>query len=384
MTTLDNTTSARTSGDRPRKGPREHFDTVVIGGGQAGLSAGYHLRQAGREFVILDANARTGDSWRAHWESLRLYSPAARDGLPGMDFPASPHHFPGKDEVADFLESYERTFSLPVRHGTRVRRLRRESGRYEVDCGDRIVVADNVVVATGTFGGAPEVPGFAGELDPTIPQFHSAQYRSPDQLPDGPVLVVGASHSGGDIAYEVAKTHPTILCGRDTGQIPPRLEGAAMRALFPVLWFVWGHVLSLSTPAGRRARGHARSHGAPLLRVKRSDLAGAGVERVTDRVTGVRDGRPVLGEDRVVEVASVIWCTGFRHDYSWIDLPVIGDDGWPLEDRGVVRDHPGLYFTGLCFQSSFRSMLIGGAGHDAAYVVSDLNRRTPAAATVTA
>ncbi len=386
MSTLDNTTSTGTTtgtttgGRRSRSGARERFDTVVIGGGQAGLSVGYHLQQAGRDFVILDAHERTGDTWRAHWDSLRLYSPAARDGLPGMDFPAPPHHFPGKDEVADYLESYARTFSLPVRRGSRVRRLSRELGRYAIDCGDRTLEADNVVVATGTFGGTPQVPGFAGELDPQIVQLHSSRYRSPDDLPEGPVLVVGGSHSGGDIAYEVARSHPTILCGRDTGQIPPRLEGAAMRALFPVLWFVWGHVLSISTPVGRTVRGHARHHGAPLLRVKRRDLAEAGVERVTDRVTGVRDGRPVLGEGRVVDVASVVWCTGFRHDYSWIDLPVIGDDGWPLEDRGVVPDCPGLYFTGLCFQSSFRSMLIGGAGADASHVVDHLVRHRRVAA----
>lgn len=153
-----------------------------------------------------------------------------------------------------------------------------------------------------------------------------------------------------------------------------------MRLLFPLLWFVWGHVLSVSNPVGRKVRGHARHHGAPLLRVKRRDLAQAGVERVLDRATGVRDGRPVLGDDRVVDVAAVIWCTGYRHDYSWIDLPVVGDDGWPVEDHGVAREHPGLYFTGLCFQSSFRSMLIGGAGADAAHVVQHLLRHRHAGA----
>lgn len=376
---IDHSTTPTT----PSGGPegRERLDTVVIGGGQAGLATGYHLRRAGRSFVILDERDRVGDSWRRHWPSLRLYSPASRDGLPGMDFPAPGHHFPDKDEVADFLETYATRHDLPVRHRTRVRRLGREDGHYVVDCADGTgLAAENVVVATGTFGGSPHVPEFAPDLDPEIVQLHSAQYRGPEQLPPGPVLVVGASHSGGDIALEVAGSHETILCGRDTGQIPPRLEGRVMRALFPVLWFVWGHVMSLRTPVGRKMRGHARHHGAPLLRVKRDDLTAAGVERVLDRVTGVRDGRPVLGEDRVVDVASVIWCTGFRHDFGWIDLPVTGEDGWPVEQRGVVAEQPGLYFTGLCFQSSFRSMLIGGAGEDAGHVVDHLTSRTPAGA----
>lgn len=147
-----------------------------------------------------------------------------------------------------------------------------------------------------------------------------------------------------------------------------------MRALFPVLWFVWGHVMSVRTPVGRKARQKARHHGAPFLRVKREDLQALGVERITERVTGTENGLPVLGGGRVLEVANVVWCTGFRQDYGWIDLPVIGEDGWPQEERGVVTSSPGLYFSGLCFQSSFRSMLIGGAGADAEHVVRHLLR----------
>ncbi|HEX2176282.1 MAG TPA: NAD(P)-binding domain-containing protein [Nocardioidaceae bacterium] len=352
----------------------ETVETVVIGGGQAGLSVGYHLARQGRPFVVVDANKRTGDNWRCHWDSLRLYSPAGRDGLPGMEFPAPAFSFPTKDEVADFLEAYVERFGLPVRAGTRVQRLSRDGDRFVVDCGDARIGAENVVVATGTFGRTPRIPDFAHELDPTILQLHSSEYRNPRQLRPGRVLVVGASHSGSDVAYEVAQTHVTVLCGRDTGQIPPRLESPQMRMLFPVLWFVWGHVLSLRTPVGRKQRAHARQHGAPFLRVKRTDLTDAGVERLTDRVDGVTDGLPRLSDGRVLDVANVIWCTGFRQDFGWIDLPVTGDDGWPLEERGVVPSQPGLYFTGLAFQSSFRSMLIGGTGADAEHVVRHLVR----------
>lgn len=342
---------------------------MVIGGGQAGLAAGYHLSGRGHDFVILEANAPAGDNWRCHWDSLQLYSRASRDGLPGMPFPASGHTFPTKDQVADYLETYADRFDLPIRHSTRVERLSAYGSGYLVECKDVQFEVDNVVVATGTFGRTPYLPGFAADLDPAIRQLHSSEYRNPGQLVPGPVLVVGASHSGGDIAYGVASTHETILCGRDTGQIPPRLEGRGMRALFPVLWFVWGHVLSLRTPVGRKQREHARHHGAPFLRVKQKDLEALGVERITDRVTGTERGLPVAGTGGMLEVANVVWCTGFRQDYGWIDLPVIDEGGCPREERGVVAASPGLYFTGLCFQSSFRSMLIGGAGADAEYVV---------------
>ena len=354
-------------------------ETVVIGAGQAGLSAGYHLARRGREFVILDAGRRVGDNWRSHWDSLRLYSPARVAGLPGMRFPAPPASYPTKDQMADFLETYAATFDLPVRTGVRVTRLARRDGEYLVATDGPSFRCDNVVVASGTFGRTSYVPGFAGELDPGILQLHSSAYKNPAQLRPGRVLVVGASHSGGDIAYEAAMAgHPTVLSGRIHGEIPVDIDRRPAQLAFPVLYFLAKHVLTLRTPLGRKLRPEVRRHGGPLIRVKRADLTRAGVELVAARTTGVRDGRPVLEDGRVVEAANVVWCTGFRQDFSWIDLPVIGDDGWPLEIRGVVPSSPGLYFAGLAFQYAFASMLVGGAGRDAEYVVRHLCARRPA------
>jgi putative flavoprotein involved in K+ transport len=354
-------------------------ETVVIGAGQAGLSAGYHLARRGREFVILDAGRRVGDNWRSHWDSLRLYSPARVAGLPGMRFPAPPASYPTKDQMADFLETYAARFDLRVRTGVRVTRLAREDGAYLVTTDGPSFRCDNVVVASGTFGRAPYVPGFAGGLDPGILQLHSSAYKNPAQLRPGRVLVVGASHSGGDIAYEAAMAgHPTVLSGRIHGEVPFDIEGRPAHMVFPVLYFLAKHVLTLRTPLGRMMRPEVRAHGGPLLRVKRADLTRAGVELAAPRTAGVRAGHPVLEDGRVVEAANVVWCTGFRQDFSWIDLPVIGDDGWPLETRGVVPSCPGLYFTGLAFQYAFASMLVGGAGRDAEYVVRHLCARPPA------
>lgn len=351
------------------------IETVIIGAGQAGLATGYHLRQRGRPCVILDAGARVGDQWRRQWDTLKLYSPARNDGLPGLPFPAPPWSFPGKDDVGDYLESYAAHFELPVELGVRVEGVAATGDGYLVTTDTGGYACRNVVVATGTFGRTPAVPDVASRLDPSILQLHSSEYRRPGQLRDGPVLVVGASHSGTDIAFEVAESRPTILAGRDCGQIPPRLESPAMHVLFPVLMFAWRHVLTRRTPVGRKEMPEVRSHGGPMLRVKRSDLADRGVERVTSRVEAAEGGLPVVdGTPR--EVANVVWATGFRQSFDWLHLPVVGEDGWPREMRGVVEDAPGLYFCGLSFQYSFSSMLIGGAGRDAAYVVDHLAARS--------
>ncbi len=359
----------------------QHVPVLVVGGGQAGLATSYHLSRAGTEHLVLDAERRTGDQWRRLWASLELYTPARRDGLPGLPFPGDGDRFPTKDEVADYLEGYAVHHRLPVRHLVRVSRLSRPDpdGPFLVETDDGTWTADAVVVATGTFGRAPRVPDLAAGLDPGIRQVHSSDYRSPEELPDGPVLVVGAAHSGTDIAHELAASRPTVLAGRDCGQLPLPLHSRRMRAVFPVLWFVWGHVLDRRTPAGRRMLGHARHHGALALRRRREDLLAAGVERVEERVTGVVDGRPQLAGGRVLDVRSVVWATGYRHVLDWVELPVVGEDGWPVETRGVT-EVPGLYFTGLSFQTSFRSMLMGGAGDDAARVVRHLLRRSGAAA----
>jgi putative flavoprotein involved in K+ transport len=350
------------------------IETVIIGAGQAGLATGYHLQRRGRPFVILDVGSRVGDNWRRQWDTLKLYSPAQYDSLPGLAFPAKRWTFPGKDQVGDYLESYARRFELPVTLRTRVQALERDGEQYVVTTDRGRYRCANVVVATGTFGRTPSIPAVADQLDPAILQLHSSEYRRPGQLRDGPVLVVGASHSGTDIAFEVAQTHPTILAGRDCGQIPPRLESPAMRLVFPVLLFAWRHVVTRRTPIGRKAMPHIRLPGGPMLRVKRSDLAVRGVERVTARVEQVREGLPVVdGTPRAV--ANVVWATGFQQVFDWIGLPIFGDDGYPRETRGVVGEAPGLFFCGLSFQHSFSSMLITGAGRDAAYVVDRIVAR---------
>ena len=351
----------------------EEFETVVIGGGQAGLAVGYYLKKRGRSFVILDANDRIGGSWRTRtWNSLRLFTPARYDGLPGWGYPGPGWSYPTAKELADYLEAYALRFELPVRSATAVKGLAKEGERYVVDCGERRFVADNVVVATG-FYGMPSVPDFASELDPRIVQMHSSEYRDPSQLRPGGVLLVGAGNSGADIGMEVSATHQTWLSRRDKGQIPLNIEHPFRRVVLPVLWFVASHVLTMKTPLGRKIRPHVLEGGAPRIRVKSEDLLGAGVECVA-RTVDAHDGLPVLEDGRVMDVANVIWCTGFRQDFSWIEVPIFGDDTQPTHERGVTSE-AGLYFVGLDFLYSFTSENVGGVGRDARYIARRITSR---------
>ena len=269
----------------------EYVENLVVGGGQAGLACAYHLTRKGLPCLVLDAGERIGDSWRKRWPSLRLYSPARYDRLPGMRFPAPAHSFPSGNEMADYLEAYAERFDLPIRSRVTVDSLTREDDRYAVTAGESRFEADNVIVATGVMQ-KPVVPSFAGDLDPAIRQLHSYDYRSPAQLRAGTVLVVGAAHSGADIAYEVGPTHSTVLAGRHTGQVPFPLESRRGRVLLPLLKLVATRVLTTGTPIGRKAQAKIRSHGGPLLRVKSADLEAAGVERAFERVVGTVDGLP--------------------------------------------------------------------------------------------
>ena len=354
--------------------------TVIIGAGQAGLSAAYHLTKRGLPFLVVDADERIGDHWRNHWDSLRLFSPAFVDGLPGMAFPAPRSHFPTGRAMGDFLEAYARRFGFPVLSGTIVERVRKtEDASFEVIAGDRRITADQVIVATGAFR-HPRVPAVAYSLDPTIRQFHSSEYRNPSQLRQGPVLVVGLSHSGADIAFEVAKTHQTFLSGKAVGEFPIKATDSKRSLLG---WFIVRalatRVFTLGTPVGRRMAPHVRSGGGPLLRVRSGDLREAGVTRYDERTTGASNGKPMLQDGRVLDVANVIWATGFRPDYGWVDVPGFADaDGWPIGARGISPAASGLYFLGVPFQWAFASMNVFGAGRDAGYVVDRIAERVTA------
>jgi putative flavoprotein involved in K+ transport len=353
---------------------RRRIQTIIIGAGQAGLSTGYHLAKRGLPFLILEGNARVGDSWRKRWDSLKLFTPAQFDGLDGLPYPAEHSTMITKDEMADYLESYARHFKLPVETGVRVRRLTRLGDGYLVDAGDRQYEAEQVVIAMASYQ-EPRVPAFASSLSPDIVQLHSSEYRNLAQLKPGPVLLVGAGNSGAEIAKEVVATHPTILSGRDVGQVPFKVDGLAarlgvLRILFRV---VFHRILTLGTPIGRKVHAKTASLGTPLIRVKTRDLDALGVKRLP-RMTGVENGQPRLEDGHLLKVTNVIWCTGFHPGFSWVELPIFEDDE-PRQFRGVIPDQPGLYFVGLHFMYAMSSTMIHGVGRDAAFVATTIAQR---------
>jgi putative flavoprotein involved in K+ transport len=341
------------------------FDTIVVGGGQAGLAVGYYLAEQRRNFVILDAADRVGDSWRRRWDSLRLFTPARYDGLPAMPFPARGGYYPTKDEMADYLEVYADRFDLPVRTGVRVGSLTKE-GRYLLASAAGRFEAENVVVASGSLQ-RPQIPAFAANLDPSIAQLHSSAYRNPGHLPVGNVLVVGAGNSGAEISVELATAGRRVwLSGRDVGRIP--FFGSRLS------WWFFSTVLTSESRLGRKFKESGKGGGTPLIRLTARDILQAGVERVprTDWVAG---GKPRLEDGRILEVDAVVWATGYGPDFGWIELPIFGKDGYPVHRRGVAEGEAGLYFLALPFQHTLTSALIGGVGTDARYVAEHLRSR---------
>jgi putative flavoprotein involved in K+ transport len=339
------------------------------------LSVGYFLKQRGIPFVILDASQRIGDAWRNRWDRLRLFTPAAFDGLAGMPFPGSRDSFPTKDEMADYLEAYAARFDLRVRTGVRVDRLWKEDGRYMVSAGDLLFEAEHVVVAMATYQ-APKIPPFAAELAPDIVQLHSSTYRNVGQLREGGVLLAGAGNSGAEIAVECARAgHAVWLAGRDVGHLPFRIDGWLARVIAPVLFrFVFHRVLTVDTPMGRRVRAGAITRGALLIRQKPEDLRRGGVES-GPRVSGARDGRPLLEDGRLIDAANVILCSGFDAGLSWIDLPILDERGEPIHERGLVPSEPGISFVGQHFQYAMSSTMIHGVARDAERIANAIGAR---------
>ena len=318
------------------------------------------------EHAILEEHERIGDSWRKRWDSLHLFTPAKYDGLPGLKFTIDKNLFPGKDAMADYLELYATHFKLPVRLRSKVNNITEAEAGFLIESSSGKYAASKIIIASGTHS-VPKVPAFSSQLNPDITQIHSSQYINPAALPDGDILVVGAGTSGVEIAIEVSQSGRTYISGTPTFHIPDNV----FKYLGKFYWWFVNNILTVKTPIGRKAKMKILKGGGPLINISVEDLDKAGVIRL-ERTKGVENGFPVMVNGTVAEVKTVIWCTGFKPDFSWIDIDILNETGWPDTDRGISKKQNGLYFMGMPFQFGLTSGLVGGVGRDADYVIKKL------------
>jgi putative flavoprotein involved in K+ transport len=341
----------------------ERREVVVIGGGQAGLAIGYLLAQQDRRFKILEAADTPAAAWRGRWDSLRLFTPVRYDSLPGRAFPGHPDTYPGRDDVVAYLTDYAREFELPVELDSPVKAVRADDDGYLVELDDRTYEADQVVIATGPFQ-VPRVPEMAERLDPDIVQFHSSEYRGPQDVPAGPVLVVGGGNTGFQIAQELSGTHDVHLSiGSRQMPLPQRILG---RDLFRYLEATGLMGKTIRSRLGQRMQHRDALIGSSPRTARRRH--GIQLRGRTVEVTGpeVR-----FDDDSRITPGAVVWATGFVLDHSFVQLPVFGEDGRLVHQRGVTSS-PGLYFLGLPWQHTRGSALLGWVKDDAEHAAEQI------------
>jgi putative flavoprotein involved in K+ transport len=345
----------------------EHHDVIVIGGGQAGLAVGHHLAQQGRRFTILEAASAPAAAWRARWDSLRLFTPARYDSLPGLAFPGDPDHYPTRDQVVSYLTDYARHFALPVELDSRVTALHGEDGGYRVELANRALHAQQVVIATGPFQ-VPRIPAFATQLAGEVVQLHSAEYRTSTDLPAGRVLVVGGGNTGFQIAEELAGSRDVHLAiGSRQTPLPQRILG---RDLFGFLTATGLMSVTVNSRIGQRLRDREALIGSSPGAARRSGIT------IHPRATHATGSTVAFADGSRLDVDAVLWATGFDRDHAWIHAPVFDHHGAPIHERGVTPS-PGLYFLGMPWQHTRGSALLGWVEHDAEHVAERIRALAP-------
>lgn len=344
------------------------IDVLVIGGSQAGLAAGYYLKKAGIPHLIIDAHSAIGDSWRNRWDSLRTFSPAVFNSLPGVPFPAPKNYMPDKNEMAAYLSAYASKFALPVQLNTRAQRLSREGALFVTETSAGVIHSQNVIVATGAYH-EPYVPPVAQKLDQRIIQLHSKDYKNPAQLPEGKILVVGTGASGVQIATELAQEREVVLSGKINNSLPRTVLGID---IFYWLYRLGIFTIPVNSFIGKQVKKRNFSKGDELLGIDMQQVIKDYNIKHYLKFVDVKGKELIFENGTERGVNGIVWCTGYRPNYQWIDLDILGNDQYPDHVNGITKQVPGLYFVGLRYQSRINSSLIGGVGKDAEYIVKHI------------
>jgi putative flavoprotein involved in K+ transport len=406
---------------------RTHVDTVIVGGGQAGIAVSYYLTRQGRDHLVLEQSDTAAEAWRNHrWDSFTLNTPNWQTQLPGAEYSGTdPDGFMSRNDVVAYLEGYVARFHLPVRYRVRVARVDRDrqTGSYRLTTGDgRLITARNVVMATGLHQ-TPKLPKFSSALPETVRQVHSDAYRNPGDLIPGAVLVVGSAQSGAQIAEELYQSGKKVyLAVGRAGRVPRRYRGkdanwwsvklglydrtvdqlSSPQAKFAgkphISGTMGGHTLNLHQFArdGVTLLGHlqgvgngtlhlatdlwdslviADAHEAAFTAAVDAYIAGSGMVAPEETLSALGDGfrtPPIRELDlKSSGIANIVWATSYAFDFSLVKLPVLDGDGFPIQTAGATA-YPGLYFVGLPWLPVAKSGLLYGVGDNAHLIANHM------------
>lgn len=337
------------------------LDFIIIGSAQAGLSMAYHLKQLGKSFLVVDKEDKIGASWLSRWDSLTLFTPTEFNHLEGMEFPARKGHYPNKYEVANYFESYVEKFEIPIQFNTLITSIEKKNGIFTTSHENGVFHSTNVIIATGPFH-TPYTPPFSIKINSEITQIHSNYYKNVEQLQQGDTLVVGGGDSGFQILDEISKNGSTTYFAGpdDVKTLPQEILGKTLW-----WWFTKTGFLSSSK----------HSWIGKVIANRPQPIIGLNIKEILNRKNVIPVGRAISADesyiifekDKVSSIKNIIWATGYRPNFNWIQGLELDKNGYPKNKRGISSIE-GLYFIGLPWLHTRGSATLGGVKKDAAYI----------------
>lgn len=344
------------------------YDTVVIGAGQAGLSIGYYLKQSDQKFVLIDKGNEVGESWKLRYDSLVLFTPRLYSSLPGMILDGDEQGFPTKDEMVNYLEKYVATYDIPIHFNNEVVEITKVNDDFLIKTTNDEYQAKNIVIATGPFQ-TPMIPTCSNNISSQIKQLHSSQYKNPNQLAAGNVLVVGGGNSGAQIAVELSKEKDTYLSISKKLKYLPLSIGTKS-----IFW--WFDKLGILKANHTSVFGKLlQQSGDPIFGFELKKAIKNKEVKMKRRVIGGEQNQVIFEDSSTLEVSNIIWATGFQTNFPWLKIDgVLNTEGKVIHQRGVINVN-GLYFIGLPWQYRRGSALLQGVGYDAEYIVKHITSK---------